>query len=420
MIAGLARAALVFALLAAGAAAADPSWIEGDQAAALRRAKADGKPVLVYVRAEWSAWCRKLEKDVLSSPEFTKSAAAFVLLRLDAERDAQIVTKLAVDRTPATVFLSKEGTTRHTHIGYLEPSAYAALLDCVARWERENKDPDELAAAVEAALAAVPPAAVASRAADHDRTKALLDSSGLESIENEAGMFRVTVDGVEVHANVRDGVMSFQKWWDPPQGDRLALLERLLRGSCDAAIGKFGVDSQGTVWLEHHAFVEGLTGPAVAEYAKRIAKLAQIYEKGEPLAVRETDPGDRAAVGALLRSAGLDPKDDPSGAWVIHLQEDTLEVVAGKGLIAIRAKTELPKLADRAERERCLSTLASANYANYVGKFMLGPDDSLAIGWATLTEGTDSAALGRYVAETRQLLATWRAAALTPPPPAGR
>ncbi|MEZ4525848.1 MAG: cytochrome c biogenesis protein CcdA [Desulfobacterales bacterium] len=58
------------------------SWYE-EEAAGLRAAAEQGKPVMMDFRADWCAACLQLERSTFAHPEVRKTAEAFVVIRID-------------------------------------------------------------------------------------------------------------------------------------------------------------------------------------------------------------------------------------------------------------------------------------------------------------------------------------------------
>lgn len=78
---------LLLALATAPAAAAPVQWLDRSDAA-FAQARDSGKLVLVDLYADWCGWCKVMDKEVFSTPEFETFAADFVLLRVDVEDGA--------------------------------------------------------------------------------------------------------------------------------------------------------------------------------------------------------------------------------------------------------------------------------------------------------------------------------------------
>lgn len=76
--------AAALCLAASGPARAASSWQDHADAAFAEAQKSD-KLVLVDLFAEWCGWCKVMERDVFSTPEFQRFADRFVLLRVDVE-----------------------------------------------------------------------------------------------------------------------------------------------------------------------------------------------------------------------------------------------------------------------------------------------------------------------------------------------
>ncbi|MDR3636176.1 MAG: cytochrome c biogenesis protein CcdA [Isosphaeraceae bacterium] len=115
--------------------------------AALRRAKAEKKPILIDFTGVNCANCRLMEKRVLPRPEVVKRLGEFVTVQLYtdfvpiaslssdqrqelAEKNIELESQLAKDTTqPFYVALSPDGELLNTIGGYREPSVFLGFLD---------------------------------------------------------------------------------------------------------------------------------------------------------------------------------------------------------------------------------------------------------------------------------------------------
>jgi thioredoxin-related protein len=100
-------------LLVAPLAAAPPvseAWLE-DVSAARSRARQEGKPILVDLWADWCTWCKRLDREVFSTPTFREYAARFVLLRVDTEDGAggtRLMEDFEVESLPTTLIVTHD------------------------------------------------------------------------------------------------------------------------------------------------------------------------------------------------------------------------------------------------------------------------------------------------------------------------
>lgn len=114
---GAGVAAVVAGLYGSVAAAAlpksDRAWLR-DEPAALARARAEGRAVLVDFRADWCEACKELEKHTYPHPRFLAEAGRFVLLQLDVTRESDVndalLEKYSVVGLPAVRFVSADGS----------------------------------------------------------------------------------------------------------------------------------------------------------------------------------------------------------------------------------------------------------------------------------------------------------------------
>lgn len=143
---------VLLSIAATVATAQEPEWIREDEAAALERAKAEDKLVLVDIWAEWCGWCKKLDEDVFSKPEFAEAAKDFVLLKIDSDANEGYLEKTSQQGLPTTAFLLPDGKVLCARAGYMPTEAYVAMLN-EAKGLRGKLDADVGAMAVDDALA---------------------------------------------------------------------------------------------------------------------------------------------------------------------------------------------------------------------------------------------------------------------------
>ena len=125
------------------AKAEDATWLT-DMPKALQEAQAEHKIVLAdFTGSDWCIWCKKLEKDTLSQPDFTNYAKKnLVLLRLDFPNqvpqsdelkaaNAALASKYKIQGYPTLIALKPDATVVWRVDCYLEggPKALIDALD---------------------------------------------------------------------------------------------------------------------------------------------------------------------------------------------------------------------------------------------------------------------------------------------------
>jgi uncharacterized protein YyaL (SSP411 family) len=138
---------LIFGLIAGlalwQAGAADLNW-QTDLPKALEQAKSEKKLVLLdFTGSDWCVWCKKLDAETFSQPEFaTYAKTNLVLVEVDfpnhkdqpadlkAANDA-LQKKFSIQGFPTLIALKPDGSVAWRTDGYLEggPKALIAQLD---------------------------------------------------------------------------------------------------------------------------------------------------------------------------------------------------------------------------------------------------------------------------------------------------
>lgn len=127
------------------------AWLH-DEAAALRLAREEGRPLLVDFWADWCVACKELDKFVWSDPRVQGAASRFVALKLDGTDDSPafqaLAAKYGVLGLPTVLFVDDRGresparvvgaVTADEMLKYLEATAVAcdapAAVACATRW----------------------------------------------------------------------------------------------------------------------------------------------------------------------------------------------------------------------------------------------------------------------------------------------
>ena len=129
-------------LLSAAFAQADLNWLTNYDAAQTK-AKSDNKLMLLdFTGSDWCGWCKRLNAEVFSKPQFQDYAAKnLVLVELDfpkakpqsdevKKQNMQLASQYQIEGFPTVIVLNPEGK-KVGELGYMEggPDAFIAALE---------------------------------------------------------------------------------------------------------------------------------------------------------------------------------------------------------------------------------------------------------------------------------------------------
>jgi thioredoxin:protein disulfide reductase len=101
-------------------------------AAALRTAEAERKPVLIDFRADWCIPCREMDRSTFVNPAVVQEASRFVRLRADlTQQDGEnraIISKFAIQGVPTTLIINSAGHIEVRKVGYVGPDEMLTAL----------------------------------------------------------------------------------------------------------------------------------------------------------------------------------------------------------------------------------------------------------------------------------------------------
>jgi thiol:disulfide interchange protein DsbD len=107
-----------------------PVWIHQDLEAALARAKAEHKVVLVDIYAEWCAQCHELDEKTWPDPAVQKWIAEnAIAVRIDTDKARpDLAEKLKIRSYPTVLVLDENGQELKRNLGFQKPAAMLAWL----------------------------------------------------------------------------------------------------------------------------------------------------------------------------------------------------------------------------------------------------------------------------------------------------
>jgi thioredoxin-like negative regulator of GroEL len=132
---------------------------EKDFKGALKKARVEGRPLLVDFWADWCHWCHQLDATTYRDPAVVAATAAFVPVKVNTEgslTEKQISADYGVETLPTIAFLSPQGHVVLVREKFEEPAAFARTVEVarttavdVMAWEdalsRDKNDPAALA-----------------------------------------------------------------------------------------------------------------------------------------------------------------------------------------------------------------------------------------------------------------------------------
>ena len=122
---------------------AGPEWLTSLPKAEAQAQKDNKLVLLDFTGSDWCVWCKKLEADVLSKPEFERYASTnLVLVQVDfpdhkaqskelKDANAALQSKYQINGYPTLIALKPDGSMVWKQEGYLQggPPALIAQLD---------------------------------------------------------------------------------------------------------------------------------------------------------------------------------------------------------------------------------------------------------------------------------------------------
>lgn len=98
----------ILVALREGQPAPDAQWLTS-LPDALKRAKAENKPILIDFMADWCKPCHMMTDEVFAQPSFQQQAAGWVLLKVNVDHQPDVAAKYGSSALPTLVVLNADG-----------------------------------------------------------------------------------------------------------------------------------------------------------------------------------------------------------------------------------------------------------------------------------------------------------------------
>lgn len=98
---------------------------------ALKRAERDKKPILLDITTDWCSWSKKMERETFSDKDVQKALGDFVLVRLNAEEEANesVVREFKAESYPTLLVLNFMGEAVGQNEGFLNAKDMKEFLE---------------------------------------------------------------------------------------------------------------------------------------------------------------------------------------------------------------------------------------------------------------------------------------------------
>lgn len=120
-------AAVVLYLYAAWPRPAHPMWAS-DLQAALQRAEATRRPVLVEFQASWCGPCEWMGREVFPRPEVVRALKDWISVQIDVDAQPQIAGRYGVEALPTFIVLADDGRELRRYAGAFTADEFVAFL----------------------------------------------------------------------------------------------------------------------------------------------------------------------------------------------------------------------------------------------------------------------------------------------------
>ena len=86
-------------------------------------------PTMIDFATDWCGWCHKLDADVYTQEEIVKLAQQFICIKVDGDKQADLVKQYKIRGYPTIIFTNDQGEEIHRIVGYRPAAAFKAEME---------------------------------------------------------------------------------------------------------------------------------------------------------------------------------------------------------------------------------------------------------------------------------------------------
>jgi len=106
---------------------AELQWFTNIEAA-FQAAKEKNCLVFVDIYTDWCSWCKKLDKETFSHPDFQNISLSYVLLKVNGDNSPEFKQKYAIQYYPTMLFLNANGDEVKRLIGFMTADKLVPIM----------------------------------------------------------------------------------------------------------------------------------------------------------------------------------------------------------------------------------------------------------------------------------------------------
>lgn len=118
---------VLFFLVSIGVEAETLVW-ESSYETGMSKARQENQPAMILFYTDWCGWCRKLNAEVFPDPQVQGSAAGFVCIKVNCEKDQKTAEKYKINGFPTVVFASSRGEELSRIDGFADKATMISYL----------------------------------------------------------------------------------------------------------------------------------------------------------------------------------------------------------------------------------------------------------------------------------------------------
>jgi len=102
---------------------------------AMKRAKSEGKPIMIDFYTDWCTWCKEMDKTVYPNQQVINQSKNWVMVKIDGEKRADVAKAYGVTGFPTIVFAESSGKPIEIVPGFAEAPEFTNIMQgAFSKW----------------------------------------------------------------------------------------------------------------------------------------------------------------------------------------------------------------------------------------------------------------------------------------------